>query len=59
MELMALHKYGLRIKACPAWIEFFEKLGEACVTIEMLQTKAFKPLKITLNKLQTSNKGNV
>ncbi|XP_063912191.1 DALR anticodon-binding domain-containing protein 3 isoform X1 [Zophobas morio] len=55
MQLMAQHKYGVQIK--PSWRDYFEKLGKASVILEMLQNRTHKSLKITLNSLQTANKG--
>lgn len=57
MRMMAQHKYGVQIKQMESWENYFDKLGNACVTIEMLSNKAQKPIKITLNDLQTANKG--
>lgn len=57
MRMMAQHKYGIQIKNIDSWENYFNKLGEACVKIEMLSNKSQKPIKITLNDLQTANKG--
>lgn len=39
MRLMAEHKYGLRVTSNTGWRNIFRKLGEAAVTIELLQIK--------------------
>lgn len=57
MRMMAQHKYGIQIKKLDSWENYFDKLGKACVTIEMLSNKAQKPVKISLNDLQTAHKG--
>ncbi|CAH1978035.1 unnamed protein product [Acanthoscelides obtectus] len=57
MRMMAQHKYGVQIKANSPWEVYFEKLGKACVTIELLSNKPQKPMKITENNSQTANKG--
>lgn len=55
--MMAQHKYGIQINKIQSWEKYFDKLGKACIIIEMLSNKAQKPIKITLNNLQTANKG--
>jgi hypothetical protein len=55
MQLMAQHKYGIQVKS--SWKDYFEKLGKASVIMELLQKKCHKTTKITLNSLQTANKG--
>lgn len=57
MRLMAEHKYGLRVKSSELWKEYFEKLGVASVTIELLQNKPHKNVKVSLNDLSSVNKG--
>lgn len=57
MRMMAQHKYGIQIKKIESWENYFDKLGRACVALEMLSNKAQKPIKITLNDTQTANKG--
>lgn len=52
---MAQHKYGIQVKS--SWGDFFQKLGKASVTIELLQNKLHKSCKITLNNVQCVNKG--
>lgn len=59
MRLMAEHKYGLRITSQPGWKEFFEKLGKAAVTMELLQNKPNRTLAISLSdNTLSNNKGN-
>lgn len=57
MRMMAQHKYGVQINKIGSWENYFNILGKACVTIEMLSNKTQKPIKISLNDLQTANKG--
>ncbi|KAL3274060.1 hypothetical protein HHI36_015479 [Cryptolaemus montrouzieri] len=57
MRLMAEHKYGLRTKSSESWNQYFKKLGEAAVTVELLQNKPHKNIKITLNDTSSANKG--
>lgn len=57
MRMMAQHKYGVQLKPDSQWKMYFEELGKASVLIEMLCNKPSKPIKITLNDLQSSNKG--
>lgn len=60
MRLMAEHKYGLRITSQTGWQEFFEKLGQAAVTIDLLLNKCDRGVKINLNDPTTGNsKGDV
>ncbi|XP_044748221.1 DALR anticodon-binding domain-containing protein 3 [Coccinella septempunctata] len=57
MRLMAEHKYGLRKQSSQLWDEYFEKLGKASVTIELLQNKPHKNVRVSLNDLSCANKG--
>lgn len=57
MRMMAQHKYGVQIKPDSKWKSYFEELGKASISIEILSNKPSKPIKITLNDLQSSNKG--
>lgn len=57
MRMMAEHKYRVQIKKMESWENYFGNLGKSCVKIELLSNKAQKPIKITLNDLQTANKG--
>nr|CAI5864120.1 unnamed protein product [Callosobruchus analis] len=59
MRMMAQHKYGVQIKSNSPWETYFAKLGEACVTIELLSNRLQKPIKIVENDLQTANKGDI
>lgn len=54
---MAEHKYGLRVKNSTLWKEYFNRLGEASVTIELLQNKPHKNVKIAVNGVNSANKG--
>lgn len=56
MRLMAEHKYGVRITSLPGWEEFFQKLGEAAVTIHLLQNK---PQHTTVIKLDDPTSSSV
>lgn len=55
MRLMAEHKYGLRTTTLPGWKEFFRKLGEAAVTLQLLQNKLQHATVIKLNDPASSN----
>lgn len=46
MRLMAEHKYGVRVTSSLGWCEFFKKLGEAAVIIQLLQNKPQHSMKI-------------
>lgn len=55
---MAEHKYGLRIISKPGWEDFFKKLGNAAVIIELLRNKPNQTLSIDINnQLLASSKG--
>lgn len=55
MRLMAEHKYGVRTTSLPGWKEFFQKLGEAAVTIHLLQNKPQHTTIIKLNDPASSS----
>lgn len=55
MRLMAEHKYGLRATSGSGWKNIFDDLGEAAVTIELLQNK---PSKSTIINLHNWTLGN-
>lgn len=56
---MAEHKYGVRTTLLPGWKEFFQKLGEAAVTIHLLQNKPQHTTVVKLNDpASASIKGN-
>ncbi|CAG9765919.1 unnamed protein product [Ceutorhynchus assimilis] len=57
MRLMAQHRYRLNIKSASEWQDFFNRLGRASVTIELLSNKPHKSIKIALNDLSGVNKG--
>ncbi|CAG9859013.1 unnamed protein product [Phyllotreta striolata] len=57
MRMMAQHKYGVQIKPNSSWETYFEKLGRASVTVEMLTNKPQKSIKISPHDLQSANKG--
>ncbi|KAF5280623.1 hypothetical protein FQA39_LY05271 [Lamprigera yunnana] len=54
MRLMAEHKYGLRITSNSGWQEIFKKLGEAAVTMELLQIKTNRSVLCKMNDLCSS-----
>lgn len=56
MRLMAEHKYGVRVTSLPGWKEFFQKLGEAAVTIHLLQNK---PQHTTVVKIDDATSSSV
>lgn len=55
MRLMAEHKYGLRTTSESGWKEIFDTLGEAAVTIELLQNKPSKNTIISLHDWTLGN----
>uniref|UniRef100_A0A1Y1KHR4 DALR anticodon binding domain-containing protein n=2 Tax=Photinus pyralis TaxID=7054 RepID=A0A1Y1KHR4_PHOPY len=54
MRLMAEHKYGLRVTSNSGWRDIFRKLGEAAVTIEILQIKPNRPVICNFNDFSSS-----
>lgn len=46
---MSQHKYGLRVNSEPGWNEFFQKLGDAAVKIDLLHVKVNRPVIIDEN----------
>ncbi|KAK9886763.1 hypothetical protein WA026_018415 [Henosepilachna vigintioctopunctata] len=56
MRLMAEHKYGVRMQGSQTKTEYFEKLGKAAVTLELLQNKPRKNMKITFSHPSSANK---
>lgn len=59
MRLMAQHKYGVRVTSLPGWKDIFRKLGEAAVTIHLLQNKPQHTTVVKLNDADSSSvKGN-
>lgn len=60
MRLMAEHKYGVRVTSNVGWEGFFEKLGHAAVTFDLLQNKIHRSVTVTLNDTNSSSsKGNL
>lgn len=41
---MAQHKYGVRVNSEPGWVDFFQKLGNAAVIIDLLHVKPSRPM---------------
>lgn len=44
MQLMAQHKYGVRVTSEAGWDDFFKKLGNAAVIIDLLNVKPNRPM---------------
>lgn len=60
MQLMAQHKYGLRITAGPGWSDFCMQLGSAAVTIDLLHVKPSRPVIVNEDcSASTSSKGRI
>lgn len=57
MQLMAQHKYGLRVKNEQVFINLIKQLGVAAVTVDFLEIKHSSPVKLNLMGCSTS-KGN-
>jgi len=49
MHLMALHKYGVRIKSDDNFLNLREKLGIAAVKLDMIEVKHSNPLTLTFD----------
>lgn len=56
MLLMAMHKYGIRIKDDKKFTELFGRLGEAAVMVDLLEVKHSSPVNI-IRSGQGSTKG--
>ncbi|XP_073829415.1 DALR anticodon-binding domain-containing protein 3 [Musca autumnalis] len=56
MCLMALHKYGVRVKQDARFCALMERLGTAAVTVDLLEVKHTSPVQIIRNG-QGSTKG--
>ncbi|KAI8116703.1 hypothetical protein FF38_09941 [Lucilia cuprina] len=56
MTLMALHKYGIRVKQDARFCALMERLGSAAATVDLLEVKHTSPVQIILNG-QGSTKG--
>lgn len=58
MQLMAQHKYGVRVTSEPGWADFFKRLGDAAVNIDLLHVKPNRPIIINEDcAASTSSKG--
>lgn len=58
MQLMAQHKYGMRVNSESGWTEFFNQLGSAAVTIDLLHVKPSRPVVVNEDCCaSTSSKG--
>ncbi|XP_055912180.1 DALR anticodon-binding domain-containing protein 3 [Eupeodes corollae] len=56
MRLMAMHKYGIRVKDDQKFCELFRRLGEAAVTVDLLEVKPSSPVNM-IRSGQGSTKG--
>lgn len=56
MCLMALHKYGVRVKQDARFCDLMRRLGNAAVTVDLLEVKHTSPVQIIRNG-QGSTKG--
>lgn len=56
MTLMALHKYGIRVKQDARFCALMERLGSAAATVDLLEVKHTSPVQIIRNG-QGSTKG--
>ncbi|XP_055841663.1 uncharacterized protein LOC129908872 isoform X2 [Episyrphus balteatus] len=56
MRLMAMHKYGIRVKDDKKFCELFGRLGEAAVTVDLLEVKPSSPVNM-IRSGQGSTKG--
>lgn len=57
MQLMAQHKYGLRVRNEKVFIELIDKLGRAAVTVDMLEVKHSRPVALNSSGVTSSSKG--
>lgn len=48
MELMAQHKYGLRVRDNQVFAEMSRNLGLAAVTVDMLEVKHSSPIALSI-----------
>ncbi|XP_075158279.1 uncharacterized protein LOC142231536 [Haematobia irritans] len=56
VSLMALHKYGIRVKQDSRFSDLMKRLGSAAVTVDLLEVKHTSPVQIIRNG-QGSTKG--
>lgn len=56
MRLMAMHKYGVRVKDDIKFCELFRRLGEAAVAVDLLEVKPSSPVNL-IRSGQGSTKG--
>lgn len=56
MTLMAIHKYGIRVKHDARFCALMQRLGSAAATVDLLEVKHTSPVRIIRNG-QGSTKG--
>lgn len=56
IRLMAMHKYGIRIKDPESFNTFLEKMGQSTVSIDFLEAKPSSPIQFIPNN-QGGTKG--
>ncbi|XP_055384928.1 DALR anticodon-binding domain-containing protein 3 [Condylostylus longicornis] len=54
MQLIAMHKYGIRMQGDTCFAEFLDKLGSATVTIDLLEVKHTSPIQVSNEKMSNS-----
>lgn len=57
MQLMAQHKYGIRVQSEKVFIDLIEKLGRAAVTVDLLEVKHSSPVGLSTLVGHSSSKG--
>lgn len=60
MRLIAQHKYGVRVNSEPGWADFFNKLGQSAVSIDLLHVKCNRTIVINIDNASSSHsRGNI
>lgn len=57
MELMAKHKYGIRVKNEMVFKNLILKLGKAAATVDLLEVKCSNPISINLDNTTGATRG--
>lgn len=57
MQLMAQHKYGLRVKNESTLVDLISKLGNAAVTFDFIEVKHSSPVKMNMSGCSSTSKG--
>lgn len=58
MQLMAQHKYGLRVNNERVFIDLIKKLGKAAVTFDFMEIKYSSPVSLNVTGVCSTSKGN-